>query len=213
MPHILLTPRAAHRVQCFKSWWSLTLLVYFVESQYHYANYKVYNRSHASFLEVSIMSCQASLNSCGIHRNQTGVLTSLNKHELWMAIRAVTRKYTPGSHHNTRKNMGFPLGERWGPIHLHCVQTNPMFPIKHVRSLDLLDGTPESLQEHPQKSRMTLMSQKDCEIVCSIPNQFEMMPDSAILDLEQSPFPRHTRQVACLTLGNSRDSLRQPSQI
>ena len=77
----------------------------------------------------------------------------------------------------------------------------------------MLDGTPESPQEHPHKSRMTLMSPKECEIFQCIPNQREMTPDFPVLDLEQSPVPDHTRQVACLTLGNSRDYLRHPSQI
>ena len=42
----------------------------------------------------------------------------------------------------------FPLTARWGPIPLHCVQSNCVFPIQHVRSLDLLDRTPESPQQH-----------------------------------------------------------------
>ena len=77
----------------------------------------------------------------------------------------------------------------------------------------MLDGTSESPQEHPHKYRMTLMSPKECEIVRCKPNQLEMTPDSPVLDLEQSPISHHIRQVACLTLGNSRDSLRHPSQI
>ena len=96
---------------------------------------------------------------------------------------------------------------------MHCVHSNSMFPIKHVGSLDLLDETPESPQEHPHKSRMTLISPKECEIVRCNTNQLEMMPDSPVLDLEKSPIPHHTRQVACLTLGNTRDFLRHPSQI
>ena len=59
-----------------------------------------------------------------------------------------------------------------------------MFSIKHVRSLDLLDGNTESPQEHPHKSRMTLMSPKEREIVWCNPNQLEMIPDSPVLDLE-----------------------------
>ena len=74
-----------------------------------------------------------------------------------------------------------------------------MFPIKHVRSIDLLDGTPESPQEKLHKSRMTLMSPNECEIVRCKPNQLEMMPDTPVLDLVQSPIPHHTRQVACLS--------------
>ena len=60
----------------------------------------------------------------------------------------------------------------------------------------MLDGTPESTQECPHKSRMTLMSPKECEIVWCIPYQIEMMPDSHFLDLEKSPIPNHRRQVA-----------------
>ena len=78
-----------------------------------------------------------------------------------------------------------------------------MLPIKEVTSMYLLDGNAESTKEHPHKFRMTLMSPKECEIVRCIPNQLEMPPDSPLLDLEQSPVPHHTRQVACLTLGHS----------
>ena len=77
----------------------------------------------------------------------------------------------------------------------------------------MFDGTPESTQEHPHKSRMPLMSPKERENVRCIPNQLEMMADSPVLDLEQSPVPYHTRQVACLILGNSRDSMSHPSQV
>ena len=88
-----------------------------------------------------------------------------------------------------------------------------MLPIKEVTSMYLLDGNAESTKEHPHKSRMTLMSPKECEIVQCIPNQIEMMPDSPVLYLVQCPVPHHTRQVGFLTLGNTRDSLRHPSQI
>ena len=77
----------------------------------------------------------------------------------------------------------------------------------------MLDGTPESPQEQPHKSRMTLMSPKECEMVQCNPNQIKMTPGSSVLDLVQSPIPHPTRQVACLTLGNCRDSLIYPSQI
>ena len=88
-----------------------------------------------------------------------------------------------------------------------------MFRIQHEKKLDLLDGTPESLQDQPHKSRVTLMSPKECEIVRCNPKQFEMTPDSPVLDLVQSPVPHPTRHVACLTLGNYSDSLIYPSQI
>ena len=77
----------------------------------------------------------------------------------------------------------------------------------------MLDGTPESPQEQPHKSRMTLMTPKECEIICCNPNQFEITPKSPVLDLVQSCIPHPTRQVARLTLGNYRDYLIYPSQI
>ena len=88
-----------------------------------------------------------------------------------------------------------------------------MFPIQHEKNPDFLDGTPESPQEQPHKSRMKLISPKECEIVQCNPKQFEMMPDSPVLDLVQSPVPHPIIQVACLTLGNYSDSLTYPSEI
>ena len=88
-----------------------------------------------------------------------------------------------------------------------------MFPKQPERSLDLLDGIPESPQEQPHKSRMTLMSPKESEIVQCNRNQFEMTPESRVFDLVQSPIPHPTREVACLTLGNYRDCLIYTSQI
>ena len=60
----------------------------------------------------------------------------------------------------------------------------------------MLDGTPESPQEHPHKSRRTLMSPQECEIALCSPNQLEMKPDSPALAPEQSPICHHTQQVA-----------------
>ena len=96
---------------------------------------------------------------------------------------------------------------------MHCVQSNALFQIKQVRSLDLLDGTTESPPEIPHKSRWTLMSPQECEIARCSPNQLEMTTYSPALASEQCPIPHHTGQLAWLPLGNSRDSLRQPSQV
>ena len=71
-----------------------------------------------------------------------------------------------------------------------------MIPIKHVRRIDLLDGTPESPPEHPNTSRRTLMSLQECEIAHCSPNQLEITPDSHALATEQFPVPHHTRKVA-----------------
>ena len=67
---------------------------------------------------------------------------------------------------------------RWGPIPLHCLQSNSMFPIKNVNRVDLLDGIPESPQEHCHKTRRTLMSPQERKIAQCTPNQLEMRPIS-----------------------------------
>ena len=59
----------------------------------------------------------------------------------------------------TRENpRDFPFATRWGPFPLHCILSNCVFPIKHIRSLDLLDWTLESPQQICHKTRRTLMS-------------------------------------------------------
>ena len=76
----------------------------------------------------------------------------------------------------------------------------------------MLDGTTESPPEVPNKSRRTLMSPQEREIARCSPNQLEMTSNSHALASEQRPIPHHTEQLAWLPLGNSRDSLRHPSQ-
>ena len=85
--------------------------------------------------------------------------------------------------------------------------------MKHVRNLDLLNGTPESPQEHSHMSRRKLMSPQECQIDWCTPNQNEMKPNSPAFAPEPSHVPNHAQQVAWLPLGNSRDSLRHPSQV
>ena len=57
------------------------------------------------------------------------------------------------------------------------------------------------------------MSAQECEIARCSPNQPEMLTNSPALASEQCPVPHHTGQLAWLRLGNSRDSLRNPSQV
>ena len=95
----------------------------------------------------------------------------------------------------------------------HCEQRNAFFPIKQVRSLDLLGETAESPPEVPHKSRRTLMSPQECEIARCSPNQIEMTTNSNALASEQCSIPHLTGQLAWLPLGNSRDSLRHPSHV
>ena len=99
------------------------------------------------------------------------------------------------------------------PNPLHCVQSNALFPIKRVRSLDLLDGTTENPPEIPHKSRRTLMSTQEFEIARCSPNQLEMTTNSPSLASDQCPIPHHTGQFIWFPLGNSRDTLRHPSQV
>ena len=67
-----------------------------------------------------------------------------------MAMPAETREYNPGSSSNSKKTMRLP--PRWeirpDSAAFHAEQFH--VPIKHVRNLDLLDGTPEIPQEHCQ---------------------------------------------------------------
>ena len=79
---------------------------------------------------------------------------------------------------------------------MHWVPRDSVFPIKQVRSLDLLDGTLESPPEHSHTSRGTLMSPQEYEIDWCSPNQNEIPPNSPSLASEQSPVPHHTGQVA-----------------
>ena len=97
-------------------------------------------------------------------------------------------------------------------ILLHCEHCSALFPIKEVRIIDLLDGTTESPPEVPHKSR-TLMSPQECQIAQCSTNQLEMTTNSPALASEKCPIPHHTGQLAWLPLGNSRDSLRHPSQV
>ena len=57
------------------------------------------------------------------------------------------------------------------------------------------------------------MSPQQCEIARCSPNQLEMTTKSHAWTSEQCPIPYHTGQLAWLPLGNSRDSLRHPSQV
>ena len=77
----------------------------------------------------------------------------------------------------------------------------------------MLDGTTESPPEVPHKSTRTLMSLQEFQIAHCSPNEIEMSANSPALASEQCAIPNHTGQLAWLSLGNSRDALRHPSQI
>ena len=92
--------------------------------------------------------------------------------------------------------MRLPYAVSCGPIPLQCVHSNYMLPIKRIRSLDLLDGTPQSPQDHCHKSRRALRSTQEHEIAWCNLNELKMKPDSSALAPEPSNIPHHTRQVA-----------------
>ena len=57
------------------------------------------------------------------------------------------------------------------------------------------------------------MSPQECQIARCSQNQLEMMTIPPALASVQCPIPDHTGRLAWLPLGNSRDSLRQLSQV
>ena len=130
-----------------------------------------------------------------------------------MATPAVIGEYTPGSRCNSRKPMRLPPRWEMRPDSPICLQSNSLFLIKHVRSLDFLDITLDSPQEHPHTSRRTLMTLQESEIARCITNELVITPDSPAFSPEQFPVPHHTRQVTRLPLGNYRISLRHRSQL
>ena len=88
-----------------------------------------------------------------------------------------------------------PRGEM-RPDSPDCMQSNSEFPIKHVRSADLLEGIPKNPQEHCHKSRATLRSPEQCEKAPCTPNQLKIRLDSPAWAPEPSHIPHQTRQVA-----------------
>ena len=100
--------------------------------------------SHASPREVSLLPCQASkrMLRCPLQLNlsphaiePTGILKGYPRLNLGIY---------PGSRFNSRKTMRLHHFREMRPVSLHCGQNNSVFTIKHERSLDFLDGTPES---------------------------------------------------------------------
>ena len=105
------------------------------------------------------------------------------------------------------------LATRWGPIPLHCMQSNCVVPIKHISSLDLLEWTLESLQQDCHKTRRTLMSPQERKIDWCTPNQLKVKHISPLLNPLPSLIPHHIQQVSWHPFQQSRHSLRQPSQV
>ena len=76
----------------------------------------------------------------------------------------------------------------------------------------MLDGTKESPPEFPNKSRRTLISPQECQIAWCSPNQLEMTTNPPALTSVNAPF-QIIQDDWLASLGNSRDSLRHPSQV
>ena len=88
------------------------------------------------------------------------------------------------------------------PSHREMMAKSPAFLAeqfrvpKDVRSLDLLDGIPESPQEHPHQSRRKLRSLPECKTDHCSPDHLEMTPNFIALAPQQSPIRHDTLQVA-----------------
>ena len=130
-----------------------------------------------------------------------------------MATTAGTREYTPGSRRNSRKTMRLPPHTEMRPDSTALRAEQCLVPNQTGKEIDMLDGTSLGPPEVPHKSRRTLMSPQECHIAWCSPNQLEMMTNSPVLASEQCPIPNHIGKLAYLPLGNSRDSLRHPSQF
>ena len=140
-------------------------------------------------------------------------MTSLNKQKFLMSTPTVTREYIPGSLRKSRKTMRLRPHREMRPDSPALCAEKFLAPNQTGKAPYLLDGTTESPPDIPHTSKRTLMSPQECEIARCSPNQLEMTTDFPALASEQSTIPRHTGQVACLPLGNSRDSLRHPFQV
>ena len=98
-----------------------------------------------------------------LHNSHNMKLTIFSCTVQWLLVYVATREYTPLPAATRENPWDFPLATRWVPIPLHCMQSNCVFPIKHLRSLDLLDWTAESPQQHCHKTRRTLNHIKNAE--------------------------------------------------
>ena len=150
----------------------------------------------ASHREASLCPCQSSrrILKCPTQLDgnpdvdeQTGALKALPD---------LTREYTRRSHRNSRKTMRLPPPREMRPDFPHYMQSNSVFPIRHGRSIDFLEETPERPQGHCHKSRWTMKSQQQQERAQCTPNQLEMRPDSPALAPEPSLVPHQIRHVA-----------------
>ena len=97
-----------------------------------------------------------------------------------MDIPAVTREYTPGSCGNSRKPIRHPPHREMRPDS-RALRAEQFRVPKHVRILDLLDGTPESPQQCCQETRRTMMSPQKWKIALCTPNHLEIKPISRAL--------------------------------
>ena len=130
-----------------------------------------------------------------------------------MATPAVTRECTPGFRCNSRKTMKLPPRWEMRPDSPALCAEQCLVPKQTGKEPWFSWWNYWETPENPHKSRRKLMSLQECEIARSSPNQLEMTTNSPALASEQCPICHHTGQLAWLPLGNSRDSLRHPSQV
>ena len=168
----------------------------------------------ASPWEDTVLSCQAYFRflKCPSWRNRSPVFAEQSRVSNGHPRRN-SRIHSRCRPQIEKTQWDFHLAARWGRITLHCVQRNSVIPIKHIKSLDFLDTTPENPQENCHKTRRTLMSPQECKLNWCTRNQLKMKCISPALASSPSPFPHRKQQVAWRPIGKSRDSLRNPSQV
>ena len=87
------------------------------------------------------------------------------------------------------------------------------FHTKHDRSLDFLDGTPESHQEHCHKSKGTLMSPQQQESAPCATNQLEMGVVPWLQLKRNVNFPQAPQDQASLSYWHVRGTLSLLPQV
>ena len=130
-----------------------------------------------------------------------------------MAPLGVTREYSPGSCLKLRKTSRLTPHREMKPHSTALPAEKFLVPNQTWKEPWFAWWNYREYPKTPYKSRRTVMSPQECQLALCSPNQLEMMTDSPGLSSEESPIPHHTGKVAWLPLGNSRDSLRNPSHV
>ena len=141
--------------------------------------------SHTSHRKVFILPCQAlkRIPSCSLQQKRSPDITEQTR-VLKGHIHRKSRVYTTFQLQLEKKHETFPYPQM-RPDSAAMLAEQFLFHIKQERSLDFLDGTPESPQEYCHTSRGILMSPQQHERAPCTPNQLNMRRDSLALTQEE----------------------------